>query len=90
MLFDVWLKGKSFPMLFYAGSVPLCASLIAIALLLGYDDSDPLYRVCKIVYRKVCHCRRPSTVRYVDLIYYVHQQYAENPAGQHSLGLLIY
>lgn len=63
MLFDVLLKGKTFPLLFYVGALPMCLSLVAVALLLRNDDSDPLLRFCQIVYRKVCHCRQPIVVR---------------------------
>lgn len=63
MMFDVLVKGKTFPLLFYVGALPMCLSLVAVALLLRNDDSDPLLRFCQIVYRKVCHCRQPGVVR---------------------------
>lgn len=68
MLFDVLVKGEHFPISFYVGSIPMFVSLIAVAALLQHDDTDPLLRFCKIIYRKVCHCRRPSVVRYVHSV----------------------
>lgn len=63
MLFDVVLKHKVFHLLFYVGSLPILLALFIVAALLKSDDSDPLLRFFKIIYRKACHCRRPSVVR---------------------------
>lgn len=63
MLFDVIFKGKSFSTMFYEGMMPMCASLIFVSILMKNDDSDPLLRLLKIAYRKICECRRPNVVR---------------------------
>lgn len=60
---DVIFKDKTFPLLFYIGSIPMCMALITVAVLVKNEDSDPLLRFFKIIYRKACHCRRVSVVR---------------------------
>lgn len=67
ILADVIFKDKEFPFLFYMGSLPMCLSLITVAILVKNEDSDPLLRFFKIIYRKACHCRRVSVVRIPDL-----------------------
>ncbi|XP_037042736.1 solute carrier family 35 member F5 isoform X2 [Bradysia coprophila] len=67
ILADVIFKDKEFPLLFYMGSLPMCLSLILVAILVKNEDSDPLLRFFKIIYRKACHCRRASVVRIPDL-----------------------
>ncbi|CAO1348452.1 unnamed protein product [Diamesa serratosioi] len=67
MLFDVLLRNKVYPLMFYLGSLPMFLSLIFVSLLIKYDDSDPVLRVCKHVYRKLRYCRKTSIVRIQDL-----------------------
>lgn len=63
MLFDVIFKNKTFSAIFYIGTIPMCASLLFVGFLMKNEDSDPLLRFMKIVYRKLCACRRPNIVR---------------------------
>lgn len=67
MLFDLILKEKTYTMPFYLGSIPIFLALIFVAFLVKYDDGDPLLRFFKIIYRKMCNCRRASVVRIPDL-----------------------
>lgn len=63
MLFDVIIRKKTYPLVFYFGSLPIILSLIFIGFLIKNDDSDPLLRFFKIIYRKLCNCRRTNIVR---------------------------
>lgn len=64
MLFDVIFKSKTYSSLFYLGTIPMCCSLFFVSFLMKNDDSDPMWRLIKIAYRKFCLCRRPNIVRY--------------------------
>ncbi|TMW54567.1 hypothetical protein DOY81_000361 [Sarcophaga bullata] len=66
ILFDVFLKKKPYSPLFYIGSLPTFLALILLALLMRNDDTDPLMRLFKIIYRKLCTCKKPSIVRIND------------------------
>lgn len=63
MLFDVIFKSKTFSSLFYFGTIPMCGSLLFVGFLMKNEDSDPLWRLIKIAYRKLCLCKRPNIVR---------------------------
>lgn len=63
MLFDVTVKEKSFSASFYLGTIPICGSLVFVGYLMKNDDSDPLLRIVRIIYRKMCNCRRVNVVR---------------------------
>ncbi|XP_037810746.1 solute carrier family 35 member F5-like [Lucilia sericata] len=63
ILFDVLLKKKPYSPLFYIGSVPTFMALMLLALLMRNDDSDPLMRLFKVIYRKLCNCKKPNIVR---------------------------
>ncbi|XP_055625101.1 solute carrier family 35 member F5 [Toxorhynchites rutilus septentrionalis] len=67
MLFDMVLHGKTFPLLFYFGSLPMFLSLIFVAFLVKFDDCDPLLKFFKMIYRRIWHCRKPNIVRIPDL-----------------------
>lgn len=64
--FDILLKHKPYTAEYWIGSMGLFASLLFVVLLMRNDDSDPLMKLFKVVYRKVFGCRSPSIVRYVD------------------------
>ncbi|XP_030387131.1 solute carrier family 35 member F5 [Scaptodrosophila lebanonensis] len=64
--FDVLLKDKLYSPIFYLGAIPVFLALLLVALLMRNDDSDPLMKLFKIVYRKICGCRKPSIVRIND------------------------
>ncbi|KAM7345601.1 solute carrier family 35 member F5 [Cochliomyia hominivorax] len=66
ILFDVLLKKKPYSPLFYMGSVPTFMALILLALLMRNDDSDPLMRLFKVIYRKLCNCKKPNIIRIND------------------------
>lgn len=72
MLFDVVFKSKTFSSLFYVGTIPMCGSLLFVGFLMKNEDSDPLWQLIKITYRKLCLCKRPNIVRYGN---YFHSQY---------------
>ncbi|XP_059612837.1 solute carrier family 35 member F5 [Phlebotomus argentipes] len=63
MLFDVVLRGKAYPLLFYLGSIPMIFSMAFVAVLLKYEDSDPVLRVLKAMYRRLCFMRQTNIVR---------------------------
>lgn len=63
IMFDVLLKNKPYSPMFYMGSIPIFVALVLVSLLMRNDDSDPLMKLLKIVYRKVCGCHKPSIVR---------------------------
>lgn len=67
MLFDMILYKKTYPFLFYLGSVPMFLSIIFVAFLMKYDDQDPILRLFKITYRKLTNLRRANIVRIPDL-----------------------
>ncbi|XP_031616367.1 solute carrier family 35 member F5 [Contarinia nasturtii] len=67
MLFDVIFKSKTFSSLFYCGTIPMCGSLLFVGFLMRNEDSDPLWQLFKIAYRKLFLCRRPNIVRISDL-----------------------
>ncbi|XP_039481377.1 solute carrier family 35 member F5 [Drosophila santomea] len=66
ILFDVLLKNKPYSSMFYMGSIPIFVALVFVSLLMRNDDSDPLTKLFRIVYRKVCRCHKPSIVRVND------------------------
>lgn len=63
MIFDVLLRDKVYPLMFYLGSLPMIISLIFVSFLMKYDDSDPVIKFFKYIYRRFWTCRRVSTVR---------------------------
>lgn len=63
MLFDVVLRGKNYPLLFYLGSIPIIFAMIFVAILLKYEDADPVLKILKIGYRKLCFLRKTNIVR---------------------------
>uniref|UniRef100_A0A336MFB4 Solute carrier family 35 member F5 n=1 Tax=Culicoides sonorensis TaxID=179676 RepID=A0A336MFB4_CULSO len=67
MLFDLILHNKQYPPLFYIGSIPMFLALIFVAFLVKYDDSDPLLRFFKIIYRKLWICRKSHVIRISEM-----------------------
>lgn len=63
MLFDLVLRNKTYPPLFYAGAAPMFLAIAIVAFLTKNDDVDPLLRFFKIVYRKLWICRKTHVVR---------------------------
>lgn len=63
MILDMILRDKIYPLNFYLGSIPMCASLIFVAFLMKFDDSDPVLRGLKTVWRKLRYCRRANVVK---------------------------
>lgn len=63
MLLDKLLRDKIYPLYFYLGSIPMFMSLIAVAFLMKFDDTDPVLRCLKLVYRKLWYCRRANVVK---------------------------
>ncbi|SPP75680.1 solute carrier family 35 member F5 [Drosophila guanche] len=66
IVFDVMLKHEPYSRTFYMGSIPIFLALTLVALLMRNDDTDPLTKLFKIVYRKVCRCHKPNIVRVND------------------------
>ncbi|KAH8299931.1 hypothetical protein KR044_007548 [Drosophila immigrans] len=64
--FDILLRGKPFITWHWIGSLGLFISLLLVVLLMRNDDSDPLMKLFKVVYRKVCGCHKASIVRVSD------------------------
>ncbi|TDG47754.1 hypothetical protein AWZ03_005898 [Drosophila navojoa] len=64
--FDVLLKQKSYTSLYWMGSMSLIMSVLLVVLLMRNDDSDPLMKLFKVLYRKICGCRNPNIVRVTD------------------------
>ncbi|XP_030560411.1 solute carrier family 35 member F5 isoform X3 [Drosophila novamexicana] len=64
--FDVLLKHKPYSSMYWMGSMGLVFALLLVVLLMRNDDSDPLMKLFKVVYRKVCGCHKPSIVRVAD------------------------
>lgn len=52
--------------MYWMGSLGLFFSLLFVVLLMRNDDSDPLMKLFKVIYRKICGCRSASIVRYVE------------------------
>uniref|UniRef100_A0A182Y335 Solute carrier family 35 member F5 n=1 Tax=Anopheles stephensi TaxID=30069 RepID=A0A182Y335_ANOST len=67
MLFDMVLHGKTYPLLFYLGSLPMFLSLVLVAFLVKFDDCDPLLKFGKLMYRRLWNCRKANVVRIPDL-----------------------
>jgi len=63
MLFDLVLRNKTYPPLFYLGAMPMFLALVFVAYLAKNDDVDPLLRFFKIIYRKLWICRKHHVVR---------------------------
>lgn len=63
IIFDVLMKRKAHSTVFYIGTMPIIISLILVAFLTSNDDSDPIMRLLKAGYRKICRCEKPSIVR---------------------------
>lgn len=63
MLFDYFFRGKWYPPLFYLGSIPMVLSLVFVAFLTKNDDSDPLLRFLKTIFRRFIMCRKTHVVR---------------------------
>ncbi|EDW08505.1 solute carrier family 35 member F5 [Drosophila mojavensis] len=64
--FDVLLKQKPYSSLYWMGSMGLIMSVLLVVLLMRNDDSDPLMKLFKVLYRKICGCRNPNIVRVAD------------------------
>ncbi|XP_017868418.1 PREDICTED: solute carrier family 35 member F5 [Drosophila arizonae] len=64
--FDVLLKQKPYSSLYWMGSIGLIMSVLLVVLLMRNDDSDPLMKLFKVLYRKICGCRNPNIVRVTD------------------------
>jgi len=67
MVLDMLLRDKIYPLNFYLGSIPMFLSLIFVAFLMKFDDSDPVLRCLKVLCRKLKICRRASIVSIPDL-----------------------
>lgn len=63
MLFDLIFRGKSYPPLFYFGSIPMILALVFVAFLTKNDDSDPLMRLLKAIFRRFVFCKKTHVVR---------------------------
>lgn len=65
MLMDVLIRGKTYPPMFYIGSIPVALSIVLVALLLKSDDSDPVLLLLKLAYRKLfrMQCCRSQVLR---------------------------
>lgn len=63
MVLDVLLRGKIYPLNFYLGSIPMILSLVFVAFLMKFEDSDPVCKFIKTTYRRLVHCRRVSVVK---------------------------
>uniref|UniRef100_A0A6B2E777 Solute carrier family 35 member F5 n=1 Tax=Phlebotomus kandelakii TaxID=1109342 RepID=A0A6B2E777_9DIPT len=63
MLFDVVLRGKNYPLLFYLGSIPIIFSMVFVGILLKYEDADPVLKVLKMISRRICFMRQTNIVR---------------------------
>lgn len=72
MVLDMILRDKIYPLNFYLGSIPMFLSLIFVAFLMKFDDSDPVLRCLKIIYRRLRHCRRANIVKWVTKV--LHQE----------------
>lgn len=83
MLFDLVLRNKSYPPLFYLGTIPMFFALVFVAFLTKNDDVDPLLRIVKIVYRKLWICRKTHVIRVPpdDLL---HEQEHESLIDEHD------
>lgn len=57
MLMDVLIRGKTYPLLFYLGSIPVAISVLFVAVLLKFEDSDPVLVLFKLGYRKLFQMR---------------------------------
>lgn len=57
MLMDVLIRGKTYPLMFYLGSIPVAVSVLFVAVLLKYEDSDPVLVLFKLGYRKLFQMR---------------------------------
>lgn len=53
MLMDVLIRGKTYPAMFYLGCVPVAISIVFVAMLLKYEDTDPVLMLFKLFYRKL-------------------------------------
>lgn len=64
MLMDVLIRGKTYPPMFYFGSIPVAISVVFVALLLQFEDSDPVLMLIKMGYRKLFRMQcRPQVLR---------------------------
>lgn len=64
MLMDVLIRGKTYPLMFYLGSIPVALSIVFVAVLLKFEDSDPVLMLFKMCYRKVFRIScRPQVLR---------------------------
>lgn len=63
MVLDMILRDKVYPLNFYLGSIPMFLSLIFVAFLMKFDDSDPVLKFLKMIYRKLRYCRRANVVK---------------------------
>lgn len=53
MVMDMLIRGQTYPPMFYWGSIPVIVSVVLVALLLKFEDSDPALSLIKICYRKL-------------------------------------
>ncbi|ALC42011.1 CG8195 [Drosophila busckii] len=60
------INDKEFNSIFCLGTLALILALLLVVLLLRNDESDPLMKLFKIVYRKICGCHKPNVVRVTD------------------------
>jgi solute carrier family 35 protein F5 len=63
MVLDVVIRHKIYPLNFYLGSLPMLLALVFVAFLMKYDDSDPVLKCFKVMYRRLWKCRKASVVR---------------------------
>lgn len=64
MLMDVLIRGKTYTLMFYLGSIPVALSIVFVAVLLKFEDSDPVLMLFKMCYRKVFRIScRPQVLR---------------------------
>ncbi|XP_054168109.1 solute carrier family 35 member F5-like [Oppia nitens] len=82
ILFDVILKGVSYPRLFFVGTIPLYLSFFTITLLSHYDNWDPL---ASFLMRLVRHSvLRKPVVRLTDPLYSEQTQSLINDSNNSS------
>lgn len=58
MLTDVLMKKVAYPLLFYAGAVPMLIAFFAVTLLSHYDNWDPVLDALRCAYLSMCRRTR--------------------------------
>lgn len=66
MLMDVWIRGKTYPLMFYVGSIPVAIAVILVAVLLKLEDADPALMLLKLGYRRLFRIQCRSQVLRVN------------------------